>query len=34
MKIAERIHLVGSGQLGFALTDELDCHVYLLDGGR
>src|SRR5215471_5549245 len=33
MKIAERIHLVGSGQLGFSLTDDFDCHVYLLDGG-
>jgi hydroxyacylglutathione hydrolase len=33
MKIAERIHLVGSGQLGFSLTDDYDCHVYLLDGG-
>lgn len=33
MKIAERIHLVGSGQLGFGLTDDFDCHVYLLDGG-
>ncbi|HLZ07817.1 MAG TPA: MBL fold metallo-hydrolase [Chloroflexota bacterium] len=33
MKIADRIHLVGSGQLGFSLTDDFDCHVYLLDGG-
>ena len=33
MKIAERIHIVGSGQAGFGLTDDYDCHVYLLDGG-
>jgi hydroxyacylglutathione hydrolase len=33
MKIADRIHLVGSGQLGFGLTDDYDCHVYLVDGG-
>lgn len=33
MKIADRIHLVGSGQAGFSLTDRYDCHVYLLDGG-
>jgi|SRR5919204_459980 glyoxylase-like metal-dependent hydrolase (beta-lactamase superfamily II) len=34
MKIADRIHLVGSGQQGFSLTDDYDCHVYLLDGGE
>jgi hydroxyacylglutathione hydrolase len=33
MKIAERIHIVGSGQSGFHLSDDYDCHVYLLDGG-
>ena len=33
MKITDRIYLVGSGRLGFELTDEFDCHVYLLDGG-
>ena len=33
MKIADRIHVVGSGQVGFGLTDDYDCHVYLLDGG-
>src|SRR5579859_1772090 len=33
MKIADRVHIVGSGQLGFCLTDDFDCHVYLLDGG-
>jgi hydroxyacylglutathione hydrolase len=33
MQLAERIHLVGSGSLGFDLTDPYDCHVYLVDGG-
>lgn len=33
MKITERIHLVGSGRIGFDLTHPLDCHVYLLNGG-
>lgn len=33
MKIGHRIHLVGSGAMGFDLTDPYDCHVYLLDGG-
>jgi glyoxylase-like metal-dependent hydrolase (beta-lactamase superfamily II) len=32
MKLAERVHLVGSGAWGFDLTDPFDCHVYLLDG--
>ena len=34
MQLTETVHLVGSGQNGFSLTDPLDCHVYLLDGGR
>jgi glyoxylase-like metal-dependent hydrolase (beta-lactamase superfamily II) len=33
MQLAERIHLVGSGSLGFDLTDPYDCHIYLVDGG-
>lgn len=33
MKLAERIHLVGSGAFGFDLSNPYDCHVYLLDGG-
>lgn len=33
MRLAERVHLVASGQLGVGLTDDHDCHVYLLDGG-
>ena len=33
MQLTETVHLVGSGQNGFSLTNPLDCHVYLLDGG-
>ena len=33
MRITKRIYLVGSGQNGFNLTDDYDCHVYLLDCG-
>jgi glyoxylase-like metal-dependent hydrolase (beta-lactamase superfamily II) len=33
MQLSNSVHLVGSGQNGFSLTDRLDCHVYLLDGG-
>jgi glyoxylase-like metal-dependent hydrolase (beta-lactamase superfamily II) len=33
VKIADRIHIVGSGTMGFDLTDAYDCHVFLLDGG-
>jgi glyoxylase-like metal-dependent hydrolase (beta-lactamase superfamily II) len=33
MRLAERIHLVGSGTMGFDLTDPYDCHIFLLDGG-
>ena len=33
MKIAPGIHIVGSGRQGFGLTDDYDCHVYLVDGG-
>jgi glyoxylase-like metal-dependent hydrolase (beta-lactamase superfamily II) len=32
LQVAERIHLIGSGSLGFDLTDPYDCHIYLLDG--
>jgi hydroxyacylglutathione hydrolase len=31
MKLTNGLYLVGSGDFG--LTDEHDCHVYLLDGG-
>ncbi|MBM3240666.1 MBL fold metallo-hydrolase [Candidatus Poribacteria bacterium] len=33
MKLTNRIYLVGSGTFGFDLTHNLDCHVYLIDGG-
>ena len=32
MKLTDRIYLVGSGGQGFNLTDDYDCHIYLLDG--
>lgn len=33
MKLHERIYLVGSGGQGFSLTEDSDCHIYLIDGG-
>lgn len=33
MKLTEHIELIGSGQIGFNLTDPLDCHVYLVHDG-
>ena len=33
MKLTERVYVVGSGWLGFGLSHDLDCHVYLVDGG-
>lgn len=33
MKILDDIYMVGSGRTGHSLSDENDCHVYLLDGG-
>ena len=33
MRVEERIHILGSGRLVFGLTDDFDCHIYLLDGG-
>lgn len=33
MRLSERVYLVGSGLLGLGLTDDYDCHVYLIDGG-
>ena len=33
MKLTDRIYIIGSGAFGFDLTDSLDCHVYLIDGG-
>jgi hydroxyacylglutathione hydrolase len=34
MKLFEGVHLVGSGWLGFALTDRSDCHVFLVSDGN
>lgn len=31
MKLTENVYLVGSGEIG--LTNNYDCHVYLVDGG-
>jgi hydroxyacylglutathione hydrolase len=33
MRLTPEVHVVGSGDSGFGLTDPFDCHVYLLDGG-
>jgi hydroxyacylglutathione hydrolase len=34
MRLSERVYLIGGGTLGFGISHELDCHVYLIDGGR
>ncbi|HYI24514.1 MAG TPA: MBL fold metallo-hydrolase [Thermomicrobiales bacterium] len=33
MQLTDHIHLIGSGRMGFNLTDEFDCHVYLVHHG-
>lgn len=33
MKLADKIYMVGSGDMGVSLTDASDCNVYLVDGG-
>jgi len=33
MRLTEHVYLVGSGWLGFGLSNAMDCHVYLVDGG-
>jgi len=33
MRLTDDVYLVGSGVLGIGLTDDYDCHVYLIDGG-
>ena len=33
MKLIPPVCLVGSGEQGVGLTEECDCHVYLIDGG-
>lgn len=32
MRVLPGVHLVGSGAAGFDLTDEIDSHVYLVEG--
>lgn len=32
MRLTERVHVVGGGRLGFGLSHEVDCHVYLVNG--
>ncbi len=34
MRIEPNLYLIGSGQLGFDLTDPFDCNVYLFDAGE
>lgn len=34
MQLAEGIHLVGSGRLGFSTSHDLDCHTYLVANDR
>ncbi len=33
MQILDDIYLVGSGRTGIGLSNEYDCHIYLIDGG-
>lgn len=33
MKLTESVYLVGSGAQGIGLSDDFDCHIYLIDGG-
>lgn len=33
MQVNDYVHLVGSGNDGFSLSDRCDCHVWLLDAG-
>ena len=33
MKITDSVYIVASGKWGFGMTHELDCNVYLVDGG-
>ena len=33
MKLTDRIYLVGSGAQGVGMSDDYDCHIYLIDGG-
>lgn len=33
MKLTEDVYLVGGGDYGFNISDRLDCHTYVVDGG-
>ena len=34
MKITQEIYMVGSGSNGLGISNEYDCHVYLISGGK
>jgi len=34
MKLTEEVYIVGSGGNGLGISNEYDCHVYLINGGR
>jgi len=34
MKLTEEVYIVGSGSNGLGISNEYDCHVYLIDGGE
>src|SRR5680860_191425 len=34
MRLTNEIALVGGGDTGFGLSAPLDCHIYVIDGGR
>jgi len=34
MKLTEEVYIVGSGGNGLGISNEYDCHVYLIDGGE
>lgn len=33
MKLTEEVYIVGSGKNGLGISNEYDCHVYLINGG-
>ena len=34
MKLTEEVYIVGCGRNGLGISNEYDCHVYLIDGGE
>ena len=34
MKIVNGVHIIGSGRNGLGISNEYDCHVYLVHGGH